>query len=215
MAKIQTNWENYYSTLRRMPRRMMKTAQFIVDAVPDLKKQNVKAVLDLGCGAGRHCVLLANSGFEVIGIDISKSALRIATGWTKRERLKNVAFVRATMTNIPLRDCCLDAVISISVIHHGFKKDVETTMKEVHRTLQENGKLLVNLASVKDSRYGKGKRLEKNTYWILESYEKDRFEELHHFLTKQEVSKLLQGFTRIQLGVAKEKPNYWEIMAVK
>ena len=203
-----------------MPKRMLKTAQFIVDAVPDLKNRNVKTVLDLGCGAGRHSVLLANSGFEVIGIDISKSALKIAMRWTKRERLKKVSFARATMTNIPLRDSCLDAAISISVIHHGFKKDIETTVKEIHRTLHENGKLLTNLASVKDtraldSRYGKGKRLERNTYWILENYEKDRFEELHHFLTKHEVSKLLQRFTRVQFGIAKEKPNYWEIMAVK
>lgn len=215
MAKIQSNWEEYYSTLKRMPRRMKKNAQFIVDAVPDLKSQNAKKVLDLGCGAGRHGVLLANSGFEVIGIDISKSALKIATRWIKRERLQNVAFVRATMTNIPLKDCCLDAVISISVIHHGFKKDIETTVKEIHRTLHENGKLLANLASVNDSRYGKGKRLERNTYRILESYEKDRFEELHHFLTKHEVSKLLQSFSKMQLGVAKEKPNYWEILAIK
>jgi ubiquinone/menaquinone biosynthesis C-methylase UbiE len=199
---------------------MKKNAQFIVDAVPDLKNQNVKKVLDLGCGAGRHSVLLANSGFEVIGIDISKSALKIANRWTKKERLENVVFVRATMTNIPLKDCCLDAVISVSVIHHGFKENIETTVKEIHRTLHENGKLLANLASVKDTRalearYGKGRRLERNTYWILENYEKDRFKELHHFLTKHEVSKLLQSFTRIQLDVAKEKPNYWEILATK
>ena len=198
-----------------MPRRMKKNAQFIVDAVPDLKNEKVKKVLDLGCGAGRHSVLLAKSGFEVIGIDISKSALKIATRWTKRERLKNVAFVRATMTNIPLRDSCLDAVISISVMHHGFKKDVETTVKEIHRILGENGKLLANLASVRDSRYGTGNRVERNTYWILENYEKDRFKELHHFFTKQEVSKLLQSFDRMQLEVAKEKPNYWEILATK
>lgn len=215
MVKIQSNWEEYYSTLKRMPRRMKKTAQFIVDAVPDLKNQNVKKVLDLGCGAGRHSILLANNGFEVIGIDISKSALKMAIHWTRKERLGNVAFVRATMTNVPLKDCCLNAVISVSVIHHGFKKDIETTVKEVYRTLQKNGKFLANLASVKDSRYGKGQRLARNTFLILESYEKDRFEELHHFLTKQEVSRLLRGFTRMQLGVAKEKPNYWEILAVK
>jgi len=215
LVKIQSNWEEYYSTLKRMPRRMKKTAQFVVDAVPDLKNQNAKKVLDLGCGAGRHSILLAKNGFEVIGIDISKSALKMANRWTRKERLGNVAFVRATMTNVPLKDCCLDAVISVSVIHHGFKKDIETTVKEVYRTLQKNGKFLANLASAKDSRFGKGQRLARNTYLILESYEKDRFEELHHFLTKQEVSRLLHGFTRTQLGVAKEKPNYWEILAIK
>jgi len=171
--------------LKRMPRRLKKTAPFIVDAIPNLKKENVKKVLDLGCGAGRHSVQLANSGFEVMGIDNSKSALKMANPWIHREKLGSVAFVRATMTNIPLKDCCLDAVISVSVIHHAFKKDIETTVNEIHRTLRENGKLLANLPSVKDSRYGKGQRLERNTYWILESYEKNRFGELHHFLHPQ------------------------------
>lgn len=220
MVKIQSHWEEYYSTLKRMPRRLKKTAQFIVDAIPDLKNQNVKKVLDLGCGAGRHSVLLANSGFEVIGIDISKSALKMAKRWINKERLRNVAFVRATMTNIPLKDLCLDAVISVSVMHHRFKKDIKITVDEIRRTLREKGKLLANLASVEDSRalaqrYGKGQGLERNTYWIVESYEKDRFKELHHFLTKREVLKLLDSFTRIQLAAAKEKPNYWEILAIK
>jgi ubiquinone/menaquinone biosynthesis C-methylase UbiE len=180
-----------------------------------LKSKNVKKVLDLGCGAGRHSVLLARSGFEVVGIDLSKSALKMAERWIKKEGLGNVAFVRATMTNIPLKDRCLDAVISVSVIHHGFKRDIQATVKEIYRTLNENGKLLANLASMKDPRYGKGQKMERNTYMIPESYEKFRFEELHHFLTKQEVSKLLQGFTRMQIEVAKEKPNYWEIVATK
>ena len=63
-----------------MPKRLKTTAQFIVDAIPALKKHGVKRVLDLGCGAGRHCVLLAGSGFEVVGIDVSKYALKMARG---------------------------------------------------------------------------------------------------------------------------------------
>jgi hypothetical protein len=51
LAKADSNWERYYSTLKRMPNRLRKTAQFIVDALPDLKSQKVGKVLDLGCGA--------------------------------------------------------------------------------------------------------------------------------------------------------------------
>lgn len=120
LVKTQFNWERYYSTLKRMPKRLRETAQFVTDALPDLEKRKVEKVLDLGCGAGRHCVLLANSGFEVMGIDISKNALKMARRWIRKEKLGNVALVLATMTNLPLNDCCLDAVISVSVIHHAF-----------------------------------------------------------------------------------------------
>lgn len=87
-VKTRPNWEDYYSTLKRIPRRLKKTAQFIVDTVPDLETHGVKKVLDLGCGAGRHCILLANSGFEVVGTDISKSALKMARQWARKKNWK-------------------------------------------------------------------------------------------------------------------------------
>jgi len=99
-----------------MPKRLKKTAQFIVGILPDLKNHKVEKVLDVGCGSGRHCVLLASSGFDVVGMDISKSALRMANRWVQKERLENVALVRATMTNVPVNDCCLDAVVGVSVM---------------------------------------------------------------------------------------------------
>lgn len=215
LVKTRPNWEDYYSTLKRIPRRLKKTAQFIVDAVPDLENDGIVKVLDLGCGAGRHCILLANRGFEVVGTDISKSALKMARQWARKEKLENVAFVRATMTNVPLTHCCLDAVISVSVIHHALKNEIAKTVNEIQRTLRKNGWFLANLASVKDPRYGTGKMLEKNTFWILESYEQKRFGELHHFLTKREVVRLLGHFAKVQVTVMEDKPSYWKISAVK
>lgn len=215
MAKTRPNWDEYYSTLKRMPKRLKETAQFIADAVPGLKDHKVKKVLDLGCGAGRHCILLANSGFEVIGVDISKNALEMARLWVRKEKLENVALVRATMTNLPLSDCCLDAIISVSVIHHALKKDIAATVKGIHRILRKDGWFLANLASTKDPRYGTGQMLEKNTFWILEAYEKKKFGELHHFFTRSEASKLLCHFANVQVTAIKDKPNYWKILAVK
>jgi ubiquinone/menaquinone biosynthesis C-methylase UbiE len=215
LNRAQSNWETYYSTLKRMPKRLKETAQFITDALPDLKERKVEKVLDLGCGAGRHCVLLACSGFEVVGVDISRDALKMAKEWVRKEKLRNVALVRATMTNLPLNDSCLDAVISVSVIHHAFKKDIVTTVNEVYRTLSKNGWFLANLASAADPRFGTGKKLEDNTFWILEAFEEKRFGELHHFFTRPEVFRLLHRFTEKKVTAMEDKPNYWEILAVK
>ena len=198
-----------------MPRRLRKTAQFVADTLPDLKNQKVEKVLDLGCGAGRHCVLLANNGFEVIGIDISKNALSMAKQYAQREKLENVTLIRAAMTNIPLTNCHLDATISVSVIHHALKKDITTTINEIHRVLRKNGWFLANLASVKDPRYGSGQRIESNTYQILEAFEEKHFEELHHFFTKREALRLLTHFSKKDVKRLKNKPNYWKILAVK
>jgi len=198
-----------------MPARLKKTAQFIADVIPEFKANKVQKVLDLGCGTGRHCILLANSGFEVIGIDISKNALNMAKQYAQKEKLKNITLMRATMTNIPLSNCCLDATISVSVIHHALKKDIVTTINEIYRVLNKNGWFLANFASVKDPRYRSGQKIESNTYKILEAFEEKHFEELHHFFTKYEVLRLLTYFSKRGVTCLKDKPNYWKILAVK
>lgn len=215
LTNLPSNWDKYYSKLKRTPKRLKKVAQFVVEAVPFLKKDEVRKVLDLGCGAGRHSILLASSGFEVIGLDTSKSALAMARKWVEKESIENVALVCAAMTNVPMRDGCLDAVVSVSVMHHAVKKDIVTSVNEVYRVLRKNGSFIANLASVDDPRYRTGRMLEKNTFLIMEGYEKNKFEELHHFFTKDELLGLLTRFRTIDVVRLEDKPNYWKITAKK
>jgi len=208
-------WERYYSTLRLLPRRLRKPVPLVVEELPALKRLKIKSVLDLGCGTGRHCVYLAKKGFDVVGVDVSRSALKMANEWVQKERLTNVAFTRGAMTNIPFSNRHFDAVISISVVHHAVKKDIVKTIAEVHRILKESGVFLANLASVKDPRYGEGQKVEENTFRILEAFEEKRFEELHHFFTKREATRLLACFAEAEVEPLEDKPNYWKIRAVK
>jgi ubiquinone/menaquinone biosynthesis C-methylase UbiE len=172
-------------------------------------------VLDLGCGVGRNSIYLAKKGLDVVGIDVSESALRIAREWVQKEKLTNVALLRGTMTNLPFRSGCFGAVISISVIHHALKKDIVKTIVDVHRILKKNGLFFTNLASVKDPRYGEGEEVENNTFRILEAFEEKRFEELHHFFTKCEASEILSCFAKAEVEPLKDKPNYWKTTAIK
>jgi SAM-dependent methyltransferase len=59
---------------------------------PEVEKKAIKyakgRVLDIGCGAGRHCLNLQREGYEVVGIDNSRLAIDIC----KRRGVKN-AFV--------------------------------------------------------------------------------------------------------------------------
>ena len=214
LLEISGSWEKYYVTLSKLPKKYRKFASFVVEALPAFKCQRLKLVLDLGCGAGRHTVCLARNGFDAFGVDVSKSALRLAKEWAREENLEKAAFVQASMAHIPFRDSQLDAVISVSVIHHAVKEDIEETVNEVHRILRRNGLLLANLASVNDPRYGKGKMVEAGTFKMLEAFEQKRFEELHHFLTKEQVSRLLSRFSKVEIELLNKKPHYWKVMAV-
>lgn len=48
---------------------------------PEYEKEAMKLVvgrvLDIGCGAGRHCLYLQDRGHEVVGLDISPLAIRV------------------------------------------------------------------------------------------------------------------------------------------
>lgn len=215
MDTHKPKWEDYYKTIRRLPKRFKKIAQFVVDAITIFKDYNVRRVLDLGCGIGRHAIYLANKGFYVIGIDLSKSALKIARKWKQEEGLANIALLQASMTCLPLRDCGFDGIISVSVIHHATSEDIKTTIDEIHRTLKKDGLIIANLTSVKDSRFGTGRKVEDNTFLIFEGFEQNQFEELHHFFTKKEVLKLFTHFTEIDVKFFKERPNYLKVMAKK
>lgn len=194
----------------------MKTpVPFVMNEVPRFKRHKIKNVLDLGCGMGRPCIHLAEKGFEVVGIDISKSALRMAKEWVRREKLANVALICGVMTHLPFRDDCFDAVVSVSVIIHALKRNIEKTVAEIHRTLRKNGSLLTNLTSIKDPRYGKGKKMEDNTFKILEAFEDKRFEETHHFFTRKEAVEMLSHFADSKVILMKERPCYWKVLAAK
>jgi len=209
------SWEEYYTALSKLPKRLEQPASFVAEALTSFKRQKIRRVLDLGCGAGRHCVLLAKKNFEILGVDVSNSALKIARQWVKAENLKNTTFLKAAMTSMPFRDSHFGAVVSVSVIHHALKRDIIATIREISRILKKNGVFIANLASVNDPRYAEGEEVETGTFRILEDFEEKSFEELHHFFTKEEALKLLSGFAKAKVEPLKDKLHYWKVMAVK
>lgn len=214
-TKFTGCWESYYATLKRIPKRLKKKASFVVEAVPAFKHYKVKRVLDLGCGAGRHTIYLAKCNFQVIGVDASESALRLARKWARREKLRHIDFLQATMKNMPFSNSQFGAVISVSVIHHALKKNIDETISEIYRILRKNGLFLANLASVNDPRYGDGVMVETRTFRTLEGYERKRFEELHHFFSEEEVAKLMACFSKTTVEPMRDGPNYWKVMAFR
>ncbi len=50
-------------------------------------------VLDVGCGPGRHALELAARGYEVVGVDISRTFIDLATDAATAAELDNVRFV--------------------------------------------------------------------------------------------------------------------------
>ncbi len=149
-----------------------------------MKRAGSHDVLDLGCGAGRHSVYLASQGFNVIGCDISTTALRKLASRSRDTSLQNLFSVNADMASLPFKDDTFDAIVSTNVLHHSTVMGIRKTIAEVFRVVKRGAVGFLMTLSQRDYKNGRGKKLEDDTYVMTEGDEEGI---IHHFFSKNEL----------------------------
>ena len=95
----------------------------------------VSSCLDLACGTGILCGILAEEGLEVCGADLSEGMIRIA-----RERYPDIPFEIADMTRYsPKRSWDLVTCTGDALNHILNKEDLERVFQTVHDCLTPGG----------------------------------------------------------------------------
>jgi SAM-dependent methyltransferase len=74
----------------------------------------IHSLLDMGCGTGGHALLLAERGYKVVGVDLSKRMLEAAEAKALQRQL-DLSFLRDDIRNIELGNQ-FDAVISMFAV---------------------------------------------------------------------------------------------------
>lgn len=96
-----------------------------------------KRILDLGCGHGVYCVIMAELGAEVIGFDISNGFT--ATEARLEGRLKSkINFIQGDVFHFPLKEEIVDCVWSSGVLHH--TPDTKRAFHHVCRVVKRGGR---------------------------------------------------------------------------
>jgi 2-polyprenyl-3-methyl-5-hydroxy-6-metoxy-1,4-benzoquinol methylase len=99
-----------------------------------------KKVLDLACGEGYGCLILAEDADEVIGVDIKKDIVEHASSKYTR---KNIKFLQGSITDIPIDGVKIfDIVVSFEAIEHITEQD--KLMREVKRLIKDDGILIMS-----------------------------------------------------------------------
>ena len=98
-----------------------------------------RIVLDAACGEGYGSALLAREAAVVIGLDVGAEAIAHAQS---RYAKRNLHYVRASVTALPLASSCVDVVVSFETIEHLAAQ--REMLAEFRRVLTANGVLVVS-----------------------------------------------------------------------
>ncbi len=112
-------------------------------------------ILDVGCGTGNYCLLLAKMGAQMTGIDSSRKMISRAKEKAKRQGIQ-AKFHIGSAESLPFKPKSFDAVISVAACE--FFTDMGKAADEMKRVVKGNGKIVIGLIN-KWSLYCSGKRL--------------------------------------------------------
>jgi len=97
-------------------------------------------VLDLGCGTGRYCVLLAERGASVAGIDSSSEMLKHAK--RKLSPSYQLELYHGTIEKIGFPSEHFDLIVSALTLGH--VPELEPTFIEAVRVLKRGGRMVIS-----------------------------------------------------------------------
>jgi len=144
-------WDKNWHNISDQDIRNTLNSSFTIKAYICLKSfidDRDKKILELGCGTGRFCYLLAKDFAlsEVVGIDISEESLLIA------DKLRNVLnqptlrFKKDNLFSTRFSNCSFDVVFNEGVIEHFSLEEqpnYKDALKEMVRLTKPGGKILV------------------------------------------------------------------------
>jgi len=140
-------WENEYKrpklvTLGTAPRKDLKDFLKFLRKKKDVSIDELR-VLDLGSGTGRNAHFLADLGSNVVGLDISETAIDIAQKRAKHADLEVEYLLKDIGKPYPFPDDSFDLVIDVMSSNSLNEEERTIYLKEVHRVLKKGGYFFV------------------------------------------------------------------------
>ena len=122
-------------------------------------------LLDMGCGMGRHAVMMASEGFKVSGTDYSAAAIDQAIAWATRAGL-DIDYAAAPAEKQPFADQSFDGILSYAVLYYLSLDRMKMSFDEVHRLLKPGGKAFIMVKNHRDVRASKGTEIAPHEFLI-------------------------------------------------
>lgn len=164
----------------------------------------LRRALDIGCGHGRHLVLLASMGWRVTGLDWSGMALEHARRSMERNG-RYGSFVKADFRSLPFSDPTFHLVVACNVLQHGRLSDFKRALAEIKRVLFAGAQAIISVPTLNNAPLlPDGEWIEDRTL-VLHSGPEANIP--HHFFTENELHACAGQFRHVELArVIEELP---------
>ena len=135
------------------------------------KENNVKNIVDCGCGVGRHSVPLSKRGFDMTGVDISPNMLEVAK--ENSSLMSNINFIHQDIRDLNLDKKDYDAAICMWTTYNYLSttEDLKDFFKGVSKHVRKGGLLILdakNISGLEPVRaYTRLKRDERSEVFLL------------------------------------------------
>lgn len=150
-------WEKSFSEKQAMWGFDPSNIAFIV--ADYFAKNNIKDVLIPGIGYGRNAKPFIDNNMNVVGIEISKTAIDIA----KQHGFNNTIY-HGSVSDMPFENKLYDSIASFALIHLLNKDERKKFINDCYNQLKPGGYMIFTTVSEKAPMYGKGIKLEENYY---------------------------------------------------
>lgn len=167
--------------------------------------KNNDTVIDLGCGNGRLFHFLKDKRkIKYLGIDNSEKLLEEA-----KKLLPKTRFIEGDLLKVPVKNASAKVVACIAAFHHLPSKELrEKSLKEMHRILEKNGKLLLTVWNLLAQPKYKEEVKKASLRWLktLGKYEKrgllipwgdEKIPRYYYAFKEKEIEKLLKKYFKI------------------
>lgn len=175
-------WDNYYDNIKNFSESSF--AKFTSNYFG--KKRNGKKIIDIGCGNGRDSFYFYKQNLSVVGIDISKKAIKKNLNYSNPKlKFINLDIEKKTMSGK------FDFIYSRFFLHAINEKTEDRLLKWINKIKKKNALLFLEYRNHKDLIFRKIKNKKHNQ---LIEFEKGHFRRIIYtekFVKK--VSKFFKG----------------------
>lgn len=147
MKPMEKDWYQKIWTLDIQNQSWVEDTKRQVDFLIDkLQLRGGERILDLACGFGRHSLMLAERGFEVIGVDITEDYVSYANAEAKKRGL-NARFIHSDIREVDFENE-FDIVLNMADGAVGYLENEEENLKifsVISRALKSGGRHFMDI----------------------------------------------------------------------